>query len=277
MKNFSSLILLLIVIQSNAQYYYKDLLATTDINEKMKIYILNNVHKVIATGYTSNGTATSNFNETQESDFKNKQLSITTVLNQNTNRIIFKFDENGRLQNLNDSSTGMISNSVYAYDVSGKLVEISNTIKDSSQDFSQTESHLWIYKNNSPEKMWRIINMTDSLEVRFKSDESGNIIEEQNFRKEKGSDPTYYYYDDKNRLTDIVRYNTKAKRLLPDFMFEYDEKNRVIQKISTISNIGLGYLIWRYLFDEKGLKTKEALFNKEKQLQGRIDYTYNTP
>ena len=277
MKNFSSLILLLIVIQSNAQYYYKDLLATTDINEKMKIYILNNVHKVIATGYTSNGTATSNFNETQESDFKNKQLSITTVLNQNTNRIIFKFDENGRLQNLNDSSTGMISNSVYTYDVSGKLVEISNTIKDSSQDFSQTESHLWMYKNNSPEKMWRIINMTDSLEVRFKSDESGNIIEEQNFRKEKGSDPTYYYYDDKNRLTDIVRYNTKAKRLLPDFMFEYDEKNRVIQKISTISNIGLGYLIWRYLFDEKGLKTKEALYNKEKQLQGRIDYTYNTP
>ena len=277
MKNFSSLILLLIVIQSNAQYYYKDLLATTDINEKMKIYILNNVHKVIATGYTSNGTATSNFNETQESDFKNKQLSITTVLNQNTNRIIFKFDENGRLQNLNDSSTGMISNSVYAYDVSGKLVEISNTIKDSSQDFSQTESHFWMYKNNSPEKMWRIINMTDSLEVRFKSDESGNIIEEQNFRKEKESDPTYYYYDDKNRLTDIVRYNTKAKRLLPDFMFEYDEKNRVIQKISTISNIGLGYLIWRYLFDEKGLKTKEALFNKEKQLQGRIDYTYNTP
>ena len=183
MKNFSSLILLLIVIQSNAQYYYKDLLATTDINEKMKIYILNNVHKVIATGYTSNGTATSNFNETQESDFKNKQLLITTVLNQNTNRIIFKFDENGRLQNLNDSSTGMISNSVYAYDVSGKLVEISNTIKDSSQDFSQTESHFWMYKNNSPEKMWRIINMTDSLEVRFKSDVSGNIIEEQNFRK----------------------------------------------------------------------------------------------
>ena len=26
---------------------------------------------------------------------------------------------------------------------------------------------------------------------------------------------------------------------------------------------------------KKGLKTKEALFNKDKQLQGRIDYSYN--
>ena len=28
-------------------------------------------------------------------------------------------------------------------------------------------------------------------------------------------DRIYYYYDEKNRLTDIVRYNKKAKKLLP--------------------------------------------------------------
>ena len=122
--------------------------------------------------------------------------------------------------------------------------------------------------------MWRIINKTDSLAIRFKTDENGNITEEQNFKKGNASDLTYYYYDDKNRLTDIVRYNTKAKRLLPDFMFEYDDQGRVIQKITTTSKLNLGYLTWRYLYNEKGLKTKEALFNKEKQLQGRIDYSY---
>ena len=84
----------------------------------------------------------------------------------------------------------------------------------------------------------------------------------------------YYYYDDKNRLSDIVRYNLKCERLLPDIMFEYDDQNRVIQKITTTSNIALGYLIWRYIFDEKGLKTKEALFNKNKQITGKIEYTY---
>jgi hypothetical protein len=35
-----------------------------------------------------------------------------------------------------------------------------------------------------------------------------------------------------------------------------------------------GYLIWRYIFDDKGLKTKEALFNKDKELTGKIDYVY---
>lgn len=85
----------------------------------------------------------------------------------------------------------------------------------------------------------------------------------------------YYYYDEKNRLSDIVRYNTKVKKLLPDLMFEYDENNRVVQKITTVSNLLMGgYLIWRYIFNEKGLKTKEALFNKDKELTGKIDYSY---
>ena len=252
-------------------------MAASDITEKIKTFMVNKVQKVTAIGYTPAGTTALIFKETQETDTLNKLLTITTVLNQITNKITYKFDKNGRVLNIIDSSAGLVSRSVYTYDSSGKLVVINNVIKDSSQDFTQTETHLWVYKNNIPEKMWRFINLIDSVEVRFKSDENGNVIEEQNFKKGKGSDPTYYYYDDKNRLTDIVRYNTKAKKILPDFMFEYDEKDRVIQKISTISNVGLGYLIWRYLFDERGLKTKEALFNKEKQLQGRIDYSFNKP
>ena len=62
---------------------------------------------------------------------------------------------------------------------------------------------------------------------------------------------------------------------LPDFLFEYDDSDRVIQKITTTSGKKIGYFIWRYVFNEKGLKTKEALFNKDKELQARIDYTYN--
>ena len=275
MKNLCFIAFLLTVFNTEAQYYYKDLLATADITQQMKIYKLNNIQKVTSTGYTPNGASTSVFNESQETDYKKRQLKITTFLNQSVSGIIYQFDELGRLLSIKDSSVGMISTSGYTYDKSGKLVEISNVISDSSQDFTQTELHVWIYKNDKPEKMWRIINKTDSLEVRFKTDETGNVIEEQNFKKGKGGDPLYYYYDTKNRLTDIVRYNNKAKRLLPDFMFEYDDKNRVIQKITTLSNLNLGYLTWRYLYDEKGLKIKEALFNKEKQLQGRIDYSYN--
>jgi antitoxin component YwqK of YwqJK toxin-antitoxin module len=145
---------------------------------------------------------------------------------------------------------------------------------DSTGNFTQTESHIWIYKNELPEKMWRIINKTDSLEVRFNSDENGNLTEELYFKNNKNTGQLFYYYDQKNRLTDIVRFNTKAKKLLPDFMFEYDEKNQVIQKTTTTSSQNIGYLTWRFLYNEKGLKTKEALFNKEKKMINRIDFTY---
>lgn len=57
-------------------------------------------------------------------------------------------------------------------------------------------------------------------------------------------------------------------------MFEYDEQNRVIQKITTTPSLKVSYLIWRYIYDNKGLKTKEALFNDDKQLTGKIEYSY---
>lgn len=273
MKNLLGFFLLLVMGKSDAQYYYQDLMGTADITQQMKIFSANNIKKVNSTGYTSDGTATADYNETQETDSRFLILRITTVVNRSVTRLTYTFDEQGKLQSLFDSSD-VKSTSVYTYDKTGKLIEITNTMSDSLQDFTQTESHIWIYNNDKLEKMWRIINKTDSLEVRFKTDENGNITEEQNFKKGKGTDPIYYYYDSKNRLTDIVRYNTKAKRLLPDYMFEYDDKDRVIQKITTISNQNLGYLTWRYLYNESSLKTKEALFNKEKQLLGRIDYTY---
>ena len=78
----------------------------------------------------------------------------------------------------------------------------------------------------------------------------------------------------RNCPSDIVRFNTKARRLLPDYMFEYTEQNQVSQKITTLSMMDLGYLIWRYVYDDKGLKTKEASFNKDKVMTGKIEYSY---
>ena len=66
----------------------------------------------------------------------------------------------------------------------------------------------------------------------------------------------------------------KLKKLMPDMMFEYDENNRVIQKITPLPQLTLGYVIWRYIYDGRGLKTKEVLFNRDKQLTGKIDYAY---
>jgi antitoxin component YwqK of YwqJK toxin-antitoxin module len=243
----------------------------------MKTYTANNIKKIIAKGITPEGGASSEFSEVGEINVNGTILKVTTNNNKAIATLTYSFNDRGQLISSIDSAINVKSTSTYAYDANGKINSISNTATDadSSGDFSQTEVHQYTYKDGKLDKMWRIINKTDSLEVRFVTDENGNVIEERNFRRGVLADPVYYYYDDRNRLTDIVRFNYKANRLLPDYLFEYDDNDRVIQKITTTSGNNLGYLTWRYLFDEKGLKTKEALFNKDKQLQGRIDFSYN--
>jgi hypothetical protein len=277
MKKLPFLVLVLLFFHANSQYYYKDLVAAGDITRLMKSYSTNNIKKVTARGITPEGGAVSDFTEVGEISSNGTSLKVITTNNKIISTLKYSFNDRGLLISAIDSTVNVKSSSTYTYDTDGKITSISNsaTDADSSGDFSQTEVHQYIYKDGKLDKMWRIINKKDSLEVRFVTDEKGNVIEERNFRRGVLADPIYYYYDDRNRLTDIVRFNYKANRLLPDYLFEYDENDRVIQKITTTSGKNLGYLTWRYLFDEKGLKTKEALFNKDKQLQGRIDYSYN--
>ncbi len=275
MKKLPFLFLLLFYFVANSQYFYKDLVAAADITRLMKTYTANNIKKITAKGITPEGGASSDFSEVGE--INGTTLKVTTNNNKSIATLKYSFNDRGQLISSVDSAINVKSTSTYTYDANGKITSINNsaTDTDSSGDFSQTEAHQYSYKDGKLDKMWRIINKTDSLEVRFVTDEHGNVIEERNFRRGVLADPVYYYYDDRNRLTDIVRFNYKANRLLPDYLFEYDDNDRVIQKITTTSGNNLGYLTWRYLFDEKGLKTKEALFNKDKQLQGRIDFSYN--
>lgn len=277
MKKLPFLLLLLFFVDANSQYYYKDIVAAADIARLMKTYNANNIKKVTAKGITPEGGAASDFTEVGEINANGTSLRITTTNNKIVSTLTFNFNDRGLLISSVDSTVAVKSTSTYTYDANGKITSINNSANDadSSGDFSQTEVHQYIYKDGKLEKMWRIINKKDSLEVRFVIDDKGNVLEERNFRRGVLADPIYYYYDDRNRLTDIVRFNYKANRLLPDYLFEYDENDRVIQKITTTSGKNLGYITWRYLFDEKGLKTKEALFNKDKELQGRIDYSYN--
>jgi YD repeat-containing protein len=275
-----------------AQYYYKDIIGTLETNRQMKTYLTNKVRTISATGFDQRGAKNSEFSEFQEIKENGTLLKISTFTNLNKTVTYKKFDSQGKLIRSTDSSENE-SITTYDYDIAGRISRIQNSTKDLSAEMTETEEHYWIYTSNgNPEKMWRILNNTDSLEIRFTSNENGDPVDERKFKNGKETSQyyysldedkkvkyiqtgvIYYYYDDENRLSDIVRYNLKAGRLLPDIMFEYDDNNRVIQKITTTSNIALGYLIWRYIFDEKGLKTKEALFNKDKQLTGKIEYNY---
>ncbi|MES1197972.1 MAG: RHS repeat domain-containing protein [Chitinophagaceae bacterium] len=276
MKNILILFAVFVSGSLHAQYYYNDIIGTSETSQQMKTYIANKVLSVRATGTYPGGMTATDFSELQEVKENGKALKITTRNNTNLTIYYNRFDNLGRLISITDSSSDIQSVSTYEYDANGRIVIVKNVTKDTANNFNQTEIHKWLYNSEGkPQKMLRTINDSDSLEIRFTPDEDGNTGDEKTYRRDKETGTVYYYYDDKNRLSDIVRYNTKAKKLLPDIMFEYDDNNRVIQKITTTSSLSLGYLIWRYLFDEKGLKTKEALFNKDKELTGKIDYNYS--
>jgi hypothetical protein len=34
------------------------------------------------------------------------------------------------------------------------------------------------------------------------------------------------------------------------------------------------YLIWKYNYNENGMKNKEVVYNKQKEFLGKIEYTY---
>lgn len=275
MKNLLTPIIIFLSLSASGQYYYQDILDARNIGDKMKTYAANNVRSVSATGYDPQGAKTTDFGELQDILPEMNLLKVATRNGQSVSRQFFVFDNQGRISALTDSTGTIKSITTYTYNSAGNISLIKTVVQDSLSDFSEIEEHQWFYNTSGkPEKMWRIINGKDSSEYRFTIDENGNVADEQLYRRGVGIDPVYYYYDDEHRLTDIVRYDKKARRLLPDFMFEYDQQNRVIQKITTLSTTTPNYLIWRFIYNEKGLKTKEALFNKQKELTGRIEYTY---
>ena len=261
-------------LQSGAQYYYKDIIGTKESAEMITAYRNNNVRKVALNSYTINNTPIDNFLIQQE--FLPAEQALRTITKTEYTQpsyLTSYLDAGGRVVKTTDSSDGIINTTIYQYNNNGNLSSVLFTAGDTLTAV-KTDDHIWFYDaQNRVQKMLRIKNKKDTAIVSFKLDEKGNVIEEQEKRRALTEEPYYYYYDNANRLTDIVRFNKKANRLLPEYMFEYSDKNQVIQRITVPQNSSQ-YLIWRYAFNDKGLKTKEVIFNKEKEQTGKVEYIY---
>lgn len=270
----------------HAQYYYNDIIGTMETNRMMQTYLANKVKTVSVDGYTPQGSKTTDFSETHEVRENGKVLKIVTTTSFNRVANYRRFDDKGRLSSVTDTSMGVANTTIYEYDNAGRLVMLQNSVKDPESEIDQVETHQWIYnKDGKPEKMWRIVNKTDSLEVRFIPDENGDPGEEIMYKRGKETDHVYYYFDEEGRISDIVRFDEKVKKLVPDNIFSYDEAGRVLQVVtnSIKDNIGIGrlgkayfvrYMIWRYVYNENGLKTNDVLFNANQEITGKIKYNY---
>ena len=261
-----------------AQFLYKDLVVTRQNNARWKVFADNHVKSVTLKSLESDGRPTEGFTGEQEIAGDYTQMTSHTKTAGSTDSWIISRYANGRLVRNTDTSDTYQSVTEYQYDTEGHIISIVNTSIETDNQLKAVEQHIWSYDpaaKGKPIGMVKIKNGNDTTYVRFISDEKGNIVEERSKRLGEDLPTIYYYYDEDNRMTDIVRYSPRAKRLLPIDVFEYEE-GRLRSMLVVPEEGNSFYQKWYYTYDEeKGLRVKDICYNKQKELLGSIEYQYS--
>jgi len=270
---FGSLLLILLVKVGNAQFYYKDLIVTAQTARQWKLYKDNKVKGVTLSSFEADGKPSEGFQGQQDMGDLTLITTHTRVKDAPESWLFAYYSPTGWPTRTVDTSDTYNSTSEYKYDPQGRILSITNTSTETDNHLTVVEQHLWQYDaKGKPTGMLKIKNTTDTTFVRFVQDDKGNIAEEHATRYKVDLPTVFYYYDTTGRLTDIVRYNRKAQRLLPDYVFEYEG-----DKLATMLIVYEGtsdYQKWYYIYDDKGLKINEAVYNKQKEMLGHIEYNY---
>ena len=254
------------------QYYYNDIITTQQTNNQYLLLKKNNVQQVSAKSYEADGELTADF-QLEQNILNNASEITTTSSYPSTGKSESQsFYENDKLSKTITNSDNVQSTVLYSYE-DDLLKSITTQTTDTFMNSSSQEVHEWFYENSKPTKMLLIKNNNDTTTIELTMDEHGDVAEERWRKKGHLVENYFYYYNDQHKLTDIVRYNAKAQRLLPDYLFEYDS-NGTLKKLTQIPQGSADYLVWQYEYLPNGLKQKELCFNKQKQPVGSIEYTY---
>jgi hypothetical protein len=263
-------------LQAGAQYYYTDLVTQDHARQQYQLLKASRAKGVKIVSFEADGSPSEGFFCEQKIIGNISQIR-TTSGTQVTGRSMLTsyYNAAGQLYRSSDSTNESLNISYWSYDSLGRINSITNTSAESVKDkMPQTEQHNWYYASNGkPEKMVRIKGKNDTTVVTFGLDEKGNIAEERIMRNGQFAGKYYYYYDEQNRLTDIARFNERANRILPEYIFTYNDQGRLYE-MTAFQPGSSGYIIWRYLYNDNGLKTKEVLYNKDKQFVGKMEYSY---
>lgn len=280
MKRFSTtltllLSVLLLHLTSTGQFYYKDLIIHQGNLQQYQLHKTSRVQTIDINSFEGNGEKSNGFTFRQQYNASWSQLkTIAEVENSGRNVVINFYNSQGLLYRTTDSSNGTYTVYEYGYDSLSRLVHIQNYTLSVGDKNRSSEIHNWYYDaQGKPEKMEKIRDKSDTMIIKLKKDSLGNIIEEQGFHKNIPGEKTYYYYDTGNRLTDIVRFNNRSRKLSPDYMFDYDEQGRLTQMVIVPEGGGQSST-WIYKYNEQGLKEEESCYMAQKKLAGRMAYQY---
>ncbi len=270
-KLFSFLFLFSYSFSAYSQYYYTDIVAMQAAAKQYTDLVSAHIKQVSATSFNGNQPV-DNFKLEQRISPDFRTITITSSDPSTGDLLSINSYSNGKLVQTKDSSNNVLSVTRYSYDAAGNISTITTTSDDAFMNSHSTEIHQWFYDENKPQKMLRIKDKRDTTIVSFTYD-AGNVAQETWTRKGHVVETYYYYYNTNNQLTDIVRFNIRLRKMLPDFLFEYDATGNVSQ-MTQVPNGTTNYLVWKYTYKSNGLKEKELLFNKQQQLVGRVEYKY---
>ena len=261
--------------QSMAQYYYKDILTSRQFDADIALYKSHKIHAIEVNSYEADDQLTKGFfcEKKISKDFRKIETYTRSEVNPKSILTAYLNDKGYIIKSV-DSSELVVSYTEYQYYETGDIKSISTVSRSHDDDFVTRLSEIHQYQFNDrhqPKKMWVIKNGKDTTEIDFKLDSSGNVSEE--IEVAVYGKHYYYYYDNQNRLTDIVRYNVVKGKPLPDYIFEYNDAGQLSKMIATDISIKSDYLIWSYIYDGE-LKIKDKCYSKQKTLLGYFEYEY---
>lgn len=274
MRNIiSAALIILIFTKADGQYYYSDITGTKQSNQLYKLMRSFQYKRVNATSYDQDGLSKDFLLEQVFSD-DGRKITTHSASVGNMESYFTSYYQNNKVSKTVDSGNNAITTVLYEYDNSGKIISTTAASKDFDGTVTSKERHIWSYNDKgAPVKMLKIKNQSDTTLIAFTIDEAENVTEEKWIKNNKTIETYYYYYNPKKQLTDIVRFSRKAKAMLPDYIFEYDSRGHIAQMTQTQSGTA-NYLVWKYIYNENNLKEKEIVFNKQKEMLGRIEYKY---
>ncbi len=270
---FASAVIFVFSFSASAQYYYKDILSNNQLIAEMAQLREQKIKSISLKSFEDDGSPSEGF--FCEKKINRNYTAVETLTKSNVtgaSEFTSTFNDKALLLQTLDSSDISSSTSTYTYTGSNKIKSIVSIIRSSDDDFKNEirEEHIYEYNDKDlPVKMTRIKNNTDSTSFVFSTDDNNNVSIEKNT---KTGDTYYYYYDNKNRITDVVRMNQFNQKMLPDYIFEYNNAGLIAQ-MTTTEEGGSYYFIWRYTYDN-GLRIREKCYSKEKRLMGTIEYEY---
>jgi hypothetical protein len=264
----------------SAQFYYQDIVNTARTEANMALLKENKIVAQVVQSFDEDRNSDNDFRCTRELSPNFRQIrSVTVSRSTGYSAMTSYFNTKGKLTKTIDSTRSIITTVIYmrnTNDTSSKIQEVYLTSYEPKTKYKFTETRRYQYDQQG--RLSQMIHfhgdrIEDSTTVSFTLDSLGQVSEEIETGKGAKGRRIYYKYNDQGLLSDIVRYSPTRKKMLPDYIFDYDAQNR-LGAMTTVNGETATYTIWRYTYDEKGLPTQEECYGKKKELLGTVRYKY---